>query len=419
MGSFSSPPLQCYNRSMLKLNKAHHPEHHPKHHTTTPRQKVWVICFVVLAAVLLGGVVFLSMGKSKIAFTWTPQSVQASTTFTASANPGDQDVTAAFVSTSVDVTDSFTAETQPAPVTPPATTPTFTGKARGNVTISNHYSKAQPLIAGTRLKSPDGQIFRTQARVDVPVGGSVTTEVVADVAGQQGALPQGTTFTLPALWAGLQDKITGVSTEAFHGETTSTVTTTTGPGLTATELANAQTKVVTDAITKALPDLQKLVPSGRTLHTGMTVTSVTKRSGPSIGDKVSTYSLTDTVKVTGIAIDDAKVLTLAQAALTPVLGPNLQLLDLDATTFMYTLATSDLTKQTASVTLAASGKTMPTPTHSLLLQATYAGKSASDVRTLLAEEKAVSNVSIQLSPFWITHVPSSKNSLELGITRAQ
>lgn len=400
--------------------------HHPKAHTTTPRQRVWVIAFVVAAAVLFAGVLFLAAGRSRIAFTWLPQATEGTTTLTVATTPAGDDIPAAFLEKSVEVSKVFTAETKAATTPSPTTTtpivPTFTGKARGNVTLANRYSKAQPLIAGTRLKSPDGQIFRTQQRLDVPVGGSVTTEVIADVAGEKGALPKGTTFILPALWAGLQDKITGVSTEDFHGEGQSATTTTTAPtgsGLTANELANAELMLQQEAITQALPDLQKLVPTGRTLYPGMVDATTVKRTGPTIGDKAASYTLTLTVKTTGIAVETTKLTESATALLTTTLSPDLQLLTVNPSTFGYTLKSADAKKQRADMTLVARGTTVPAPTHRLLQQATFAGKTAAEVRALLAQEKAVSNVVVELTPFWNRHVPASAKDLQLEVTRAK
>jgi len=401
----------------------HHEPHHPKAHTTTPRQRLWVIVFVIAAAALFAGVLFLATGRSRIAFTWMPQTVEGSSTLTVAAEPSGDDIPATFVEKNVEVSKVFTAETKATPTVTPTTppTPTFTGKARGTVTISNRYSKAQPLIAGTRLKAPDGQIFRTQQRVDVPVGGSVTTEVIADVAGAQGALPKGTKFILPALWAGLQDKINGVSTEDFHGETQATTTAAApyGAGLTANELANAELTLQQEAITQALPDLQKLIPSGRTLYTGMVDAATVKRTGPAIGDKAATYTLTLTVKTTAIAVDATKLAENATALLTTTLAPNLQLLTVVPTTFTYTLTDADTKKQRADVALIARGTTVPAPAHALLQQVTYAGKTADEVRTLLSQEKAVSNVVVELTPFWNRRVPSSASDLQLEVTRAE
>jgi hypothetical protein len=395
----------------------HHETHHPKAHTTTPRQRVWVIAFVVTAAALFAGVLFLATGRSRIAFTWIPQTIESSSTLTVAATPEGDDIPATFVEKNVEVSKIFTAETKAAPTTTP-TTPTFSGKARGNVTISNRYSKAQPLIAGTRLRSPDGQIFRTQQRVDVPVGGSVTTEVVADVAGEQGTLPKGTTFILPALWAGLQDKINAVSTEAFHGDSQTGATPST-PGLTANELANAELTLQQEAIAQALPELQKLVPSGRTLYTGMVDAATVKRTGPAIGDKAATYTLTLTVKTTAIAVDATKLTESATTLLTTSLSPDLQLLTVDPTTFTFTLKDADVKKQRADVEIVAKGTTVPAPAHALLQQSTYAGKTADEVRTLLSQEQVVSNVVVELTPFWNRRVPSSANDLQLEVTRAE
>lgn len=395
----------------------HHETHHSKAHTTTPRQRAWVIAFVGAAAVLFTGVLFLATGQSRIAFTWTPQPTEAAATLTAAAAPAGDDIAAAFVEKNVEVSKVFTAETQSPSATATAT-PTFTGKARGTVTISNRYSKPQPLTAGTRLKSPDGQIFRTQQRVDVPVGGSVTTAVVADVAGAQGALPKGTTFILPALWAGLQDKITGVSTEAFHGESQTAASGTT-PGLTANELANAEQVLQQEAISQALPDLQKLIPSGRTLYPGMVDAVTVKRTGPIIGDQKTSYTLTLTVKTTAIALENTKLSESATALLTATIPPDLQLLAVDPANFTYALKNLDAKKQRVDVTLTAHGTTVPAPAHRLLQSVTYAGKTAEEVRTLLSQEKAVANVDIALTPFWNRRVPANAKDLQLEVTRAE
>lgn len=395
----------------------HHEPHHPKAHTTTPRQRLWVISFVVAAAALFAGALFLASGRSRIAFTWTPQAIEATTTLTVAATPAEGEVPATFLEKNVEVNKVFTVETK-SPATTEPTTPTFTGKARGTVTIANRYSKAQPLTAGTRLKSPDGQIFRTQVRVDVPVGGSVTTEVIADVAGEAGALPKGTTFILPALWAGLQDKITGVSTENFHGENQA-ASSAAVPGLTANELANAELVLQQEAIVQALPDLQKLVPSGRTLFTGMVNAKTVKRTGPAIGDRRESYTLTLTVQATGIAVETEKLKTSATTLLTTTLSPDLQLLAVDPATFGYTLKDADTKKQRADVTLVGRGTTVAAPTHRLLQNGTYAGKTVAEVRTLLSQEQAIANVVVALTPFWNHRVPSSASDLQLEVTRAE
>lgn len=392
--------------------------HHPKHHSTTPTQRIWVLGFFGAAIILLGTVLVLANGRSRIAFTWAPQPVEGKTNFAATSAPGENDVLAAFVQTTVNVERAFTAAKSITEPTPTPTAPAFTGKARGVVTIVNRYSKTQPLQAGTRLQTKDGQIFRTQQRVDVPAGGQVNTEVVADVSGEKGALITGTTFTLPALWAGLQDKIFAEVAEDFHGDNPNTTVPTTA-GLTANELANAQQELLKEAIEKATPELEKIVPTGRTLYPGMVSAAVSKRTGPAIGDGVATYTLKLTVEATGVALAPEGLNTVATQLLENSVSADLQLSDIDTSTFLFAMSNVDAKKQRADVTLTAHGVTVPTPTHALLQHATYAGKSPDAVRTLISKEKAASNISVELSPFWTRTIPSSKDDLQLEITRAE
>jgi hypothetical protein len=82
----------------------------------------------------------------------------------------------------------------------------------GKVTIINNYTKNQPLVATTRLLTPDGKLFRIKDTVNVPAGGSVEVGVYADQPSKDMSIGP-TTFTIPGLWAGVQDKIYAESKE--------------------------------------------------------------------------------------------------------------------------------------------------------------------------------------------------------------
>lgn len=78
----------------------------------------------------------------------------------------------------------------------------------GTVTIVNNYSKDQPLVASTRLLTPDGQLLRLRQTVNVPAGGQVEAEVYGEATDPSFSLAD-SRLTIPGLWAGLQDKIYG------------------------------------------------------------------------------------------------------------------------------------------------------------------------------------------------------------------
>jgi hypothetical protein len=91
----------------------------------------------------------------------------------------------------------------------------YAGEAiSGKVKIINNYGKSQSLIASTRLLSPDNKIFRIKETISIPAGGEKWADIYVENPSRDYAISP-TTFTIPGLWVGLQDKIYAKSEEAF------------------------------------------------------------------------------------------------------------------------------------------------------------------------------------------------------------
>ena len=84
----------------------------------------------------------------------------------------------------------------------------------GQVVIINNSAKNQALVATTRILSPENKLFRIKNAVNVPAGGQVTVDIYADKPSQELAIGP-TSFTIPGLWVGLQDKIFARSDQEF------------------------------------------------------------------------------------------------------------------------------------------------------------------------------------------------------------
>jgi len=84
----------------------------------------------------------------------------------------------------------------------------------GQVTLINNYNKNQTLVAKTRLLSPDNKLFRLKQAVNIPAGGEVTADIYTDEPSVEMAIAP-TRFSIPGLWAGLQDKIYAESEAKF------------------------------------------------------------------------------------------------------------------------------------------------------------------------------------------------------------
>ena len=84
----------------------------------------------------------------------------------------------------------------------------------GKVKIINNSAKAQALVAKTRILSPDNKLFRIKEAVNVPAGGEEEVDIYADKPSEDLAI-SATSFTIPGLWLGLQDKIYAKSSDDF------------------------------------------------------------------------------------------------------------------------------------------------------------------------------------------------------------
>jgi hypothetical protein len=158
--------------------------------------------FVILVAILLGIIFYTSFVKVKISLIPNQEKVTSNVILdiydkVKNANTANASGVSGIIGNLV------ISETKTYPTTGEKP---LNEEVNGKVTIYNNYYKNQPLVASTRLLSSDGKLFRTKSTVNVPAGGSVDVEVYADNPADLISLPP-TRFTLPALWAGLQDKI--------------------------------------------------------------------------------------------------------------------------------------------------------------------------------------------------------------------
>ncbi len=88
-------------------------------------------------------------------------------------------------------------------------------KAGGYVIIYNNYSQNQILIATTRLLTPDNKLYRITERINIPAGEQVKVWAEADQLGEEYNIPP-TSFIIPGLWEGLQDKIYAESKDGMN-----------------------------------------------------------------------------------------------------------------------------------------------------------------------------------------------------------
>jgi len=147
-------------------------------------------------------------------------------------------------------------------------------KAGVFVTIYNKYSKSQALVKTTRMQSADSIVYRLTESVTIPAGGSVQVFMEADKAGAEFIVQPGR-FTIPGLWAGLQDQIYGETTETSKLERAE------AQALTQTDIDKAGQELIAKLKPQAVEELTKLLPDSITLSedqiTGEIISSETDK----------------------------------------------------------------------------------------------------------------------------------------------
>ncbi len=139
------------------------------------------------------------------------------------------------------------------------------GSSTGQITLLNKSRDAWPIVANSRLQSPEGIVFTTKYFVTVPGGSSANPgKIVVDVVardkdanglfiGSRGNIGP-STFILPALSSFNQALLTGQSTVAFTGGSDAF-----DYFVTASDLTVAKQKIVSELEVSAVAELKKAV----------------------------------------------------------------------------------------------------------------------------------------------------------------
>lgn len=294
----------------------------------------------------------------------------------------------------------------------PASTEAVPAKAGGTVTIVNHWSRVQPLQAGTRLLSDGGVLFRTTARVDVPAGGSVQAAVIADTEGTAGEIGP-SRFTIVALWPGLQDKIYGESTEPFTGGST-TVRKVTQEDLNKARIALGEliTKEA-GAQLEALRSQQKEASALSLVAIGHTLSA--ENPGAALGDQVDTFTYTATANVVGIAAEETAFLSAARAKLAAETPDDRRLLDSATLVPAAAVKESDAEHGTAVITVRADAKAVVKNQSPIFDTSRLTNYGRSDIAAYFKQFPEVEKVDVRFSPFWVIRTPTLPDHIEIRV----
>ena len=278
----------------------------------------------------------------------------------------------------------------------------------GKVKIINNYTKNQPLVATTRLLTPDNKLYRIEKTVNVPAGGSVEVDVYADKPSKEMAIGP-SKFTIPGLWAGLQDKIYAESYEDF-------------------EYAQKIEKyVIQSDIDDAIFDLKKrLVEKAKSevnekfneydqVLFEIDDSSIVSDTDTEVGDEVGEFDVSVRASVLVVAFDEEKLVNLAEQKFILALPENREIVDFNKEDITYTLNNYDKENESASINATFEGMAGVKDGSKIIEIDKILGLNEKQLEAYLSSLPEVSSFEVRFFPSFVKKVPKLVDRIEIEI----
>lgn len=295
-------------------------------------------------------------------------------------------------------------------------------KARGTVILLNNFSsEAQPLVATTRLESPEGKIFRLTEGVTIPgqkngQPGTIQAAVIADQAGSEYNIAPGT-FTIPGFKGGAKyTKFSAQSSKAMLGGGN-------GSGsdvsvIARVDIDKAENQAKDQAKQAYMEAIKSQLSSGeRVLEEGMEIVSQSKSALPLVGTAASSFDFEDTFKVRAFIFSEKTIEEKVSAQGEQNIGG----VPFKPTNIVLTYGESAPNFSDGSVRI---------KTHALVtlesvidkdrLTAGLLGKDAEEISVALESFPEVKKIQIDFKPQWFSAVvPKSKDRVTIFIEEGE
>jgi hypothetical protein len=301
--------------------------------------------------------------------------------------------------------------------------------AKGTVRIVNKYSKSQTLVRTTRLLTSDNKLYRIDSQVVVPPGGQVTVGVYADKPGSQYVLSGPQKFTIPGLFVDLQEFIYAESDTPFQAvaqdspvattpvtpPSTPATTPKAGKPVTQADLDRAEKTLTDTVLGQAMKTLATEVGNTSNLEVVYVVKVIDKRFMVRPGDIAENFLASIKLDVTAVYYGKEDMQTLVRSRLRERVPAGREFLPFDSGAITYSLESSDVKQEIASIRVSADAAYRLSPSSPLLQKSVIAGKSKSEVESVLKAIDGVESVEIKIEPGWIDSVPSLKDRIDLKV----
>ncbi len=280
----------------------------------------------------------------------------------------------------------------------------------GEVIIYNYYTKNQPLVATTRLMSPEGKVYRIEETVNIPAGGEVKVRVYADEPSINMEIGP-TKFTIPGLWAGLQDKIYGESKDKI--EYSQKV----DKFVTQADIDNAVRDLKQRLVQKAKAEINKKYKDYSQVIYSIDDNSVFTEIEAERGDEVDGFDATITANIVAVAFDGQAAASLAEKKFISTLATEKELIEFNRNNIIYTLDSFDYREGTASINATFEGKVSLDSNSDVINKEDILGLNKDQLDAYLMSKEGISGYDIEFFPSFIKRVPDIPDKIIIKAKR--
>ncbi len=370
-----------------------------------------VIKFVILVALLAAVVFYFSFSKLTISLSLKGENISdtlllkiadaglakaTSSSAFAVLNDPREEINGVVKEISADVAKTY-----------PASGETYLGEAIiGQVRLINNSSKNQALVATTRLLSADNKLFRIKNAVNIPAGGEVVADIYADKPAADLAI-EPTTFTIPGLWLGLQDKIFAKSDMAFSFSKQ------VKKYITSADL-EAASKDINDALTEAAKkQAEANGASGDWLYlaSGPAIVNIDAK----VGDKKDEFTAKANGKIIAVSFSKQEAAKLAAAKFNLIIPDDKELSDFKSENIAYTFDNYDPMSGTATIKASFNGTMILKRDSEVIDPSQLVNLSAGQIGTYLKSQNEVRDYELKFSPSFIKKAPSLVDRIKVEV----
>ncbi|MEK7159456.1 MAG: hypothetical protein AAB575_02400 [Patescibacteria group bacterium] len=372
-----------------------------KHPGVTEGYKKMILGFVIVTVLLVGVIIYFSASRAVIGI--VPKGKTVETDFVADVatdGGGNQAEVFQGVLKEMELVGELEGDATGSQI--------LNGNTIGKVTLFNKRPEAQTLVKTTRLLSKDNVLLRLTNQVVIPANGQIEADVYADNPNSfQEMAP--TSFIIPGLWEGIQDKVYAQNKSALKSTGTAVKV------VKDVDITRVEEELTNKLYDQAIEQFKKQAPDQNFVTFVVSKKVIEKQVVPAAETVQDKVKVSLKVSVALVAINQNEIVNKAGERLKGVVPTGYDLMNLDVDKFVYTVQAFDEQKKTANVKVHVIGEAVVKADNEIFNKDKIAGLSPKGVELYLSNFEEVEAVSVELSPFWVKKVPGLRDHIEIVV----